>query len=300
MAEWLKAPAWKACIPLKVSRVRIPFSPPNERKIMNKIYDCVTYFNENLQLELRFNILNKYVNKFIVCEAKQDHKGKKKNINFNIRNFSHLKDKIIHIICEEFPKELNPWQRQAFQREFIFKGLDEAKDEDYIIFSDPDEIPNPKKLINIKLKKKYGIFMQKSFCYKINLFNKYESPWAGSRIVKKKNLKSIDWLRQKVLVKNLKYSWFRFDKEKNIELVNDGGWHFNNLMKPEKISLKLKTFAHTEYESNKFSDLSIVKDKILNREDLFNRNFVYDKIYLDKSFPEYIIKNQKKYKEWII
>jgi beta-1,4-mannosyl-glycoprotein beta-1,4-N-acetylglucosaminyltransferase len=267
---------------------------------MNKIYDCVTYFNENLQLELRFNILNKYVNKFIVCEAKQDHKGKKKNINFNIRNFSHFKDKIIHIICEEFPKELNPWQRQAFQREFIFKGLDEAKDEDYIIFSDPDEIPNPKKLINIKLKKKYGIFMQKSFCYKINLFNKYESPWAGSRIVKKKNIKSIDWLRQKVLVKNLKYSWFRFDKEKNIELVNDGGWHFNNLMKPEKISLKLKTFAHTEYESNKFSDLSIVKDKILNREDLFNRNFVYDKIYLDKSFPEYIIKNQKKYKEWII
>ena len=300
MAEWLKAPAWKACILLKVSRVRIPFSPPNESKIMNKIYDCVTYFNENLQLELRFNILNKYVNKFIVCEAKQDHKGKKKNINFNIRNFSHFKDKIIHIICEEFPKELNPWQRQAFQREFIFKGLDEAKDEDYIIFSDPDEIPNPKKLINIKLKKKYGIFMQKSFCYKINLFNKYESPWAGSRIVKKKNIKSIDWLRQKVLVKNLKYSWFRFDKEKNIELVNDGGWHFNNLMKPEKISLKLKTFAHTEYESNKFSDLSIVKDKILNREDLFNRNFVYDKIYLDKSFPEYIIKNQKKYKEWII
>ena len=28
MAEWLKAPAWKACILLKVSRVRIPFSPP--------------------------------------------------------------------------------------------------------------------------------------------------------------------------------------------------------------------------------------------------------------------------------
>ena len=94
MAEWLKAPAWKACILLKVSRVRIPFSPPNERKIMNKIYDCVTYFNENLQLELRFNILNKYVNKFIVCEAKQDHKGKKKNINFNIRNKNERKEKL--------------------------------------------------------------------------------------------------------------------------------------------------------------------------------------------------------------
>ena len=98
----------------------------------------------------------------------------------------------------------------------------------------------------------------------------------------------------------LNHSYYLFDKEKNIELVNDGGWHFNNLMNPKKISLKLKTFAHTEYESNQFSHLSIVKEKILNREDLFNRNFVYDKIYLDKSFPEYIIKNQKKYKEWII
>jgi beta-1,4-mannosyl-glycoprotein beta-1,4-N-acetylglucosaminyltransferase len=300
MAEWLKALAWKACILLKVSRVRIPFSPPNEIKSMKKIYDCVTYFNENLQLELRFNILNEHVHKFIVCEAMQDHKGRKKKINFNIKNFHYLKNKIIHIVCEDFPKGLNPWERQALQREFILKGLDEAKDEDYVIFSDPDEIPNPKKLINIKLKKKYGIFMQKSFCYKINLLNKYESPWAGSRIVKKKNLKSIDWLRQKVLVKNLKYSWFRFDKEKNIELINDGGWHFNNLMKPERISLKLKTFAHTEYESNKFSDVNIIKDKILKREDLFNRNFTYNKIYLDKSFPRYIIKNKKKYKEWII
>ena len=300
MAEWLKAPAWKACILLKVSRVRIPFSPPNEIKSMKKIYDCVTYFNENLQLELRFNILNEYVHKFIVCEAMQDHKGRKKKINFNIKNFHYLKNKIIHIVCEDFPMGLNPWERQALQREFILKGLDEAKDEDYIIFSDPDEIPNPKKLINIKLKKKYGIFMQKSFCYKINLFNKHESPWAGSRIVKKKDLKSVDWLRQKVLVKNLKYSWFRFDKEKNIELINDGGWHFNNLMKPERISLKLKTFAHTEYESNKFSDVNIIKDKILNREDLFNRNFIYNKINLDKSFPRYIIKKKKKYKEWII
>ena len=71
-------------------------------------------------------------------------------------------------------------------------------------------------------------------------------------------------------------------------------------MKPERISLKLKTFAHTEYESNKFSDVNIIKDKILKREDLFNRNFTYNKIYLDKSFPRYIIKNKKKYKEWII
>ena len=54
-------------------------------------------------------------------------------------------------------------------------------------------------------------------------------------------------MRQKVKSKNLSYSFFRFDKEKNIEIINNGGWHFNNIMDPEAISLKLKTFAHSEF-----------------------------------------------------
>ena len=71
-------------------------------------------------------------------------------------------------------------------------------------FSDPDEIPNPEILINFELKKKDGIFMQKCFNYKFNLFNSYESPWEGSRVSKKKNLKSINFMRQKVKSKNFK------------------------------------------------------------------------------------------------
>ena len=48
----------------------------------NKIYDCVTFFNENFQVNLRFNILYKYVDKFVVCESKFDHKGNPKKLNF--------------------------------------------------------------------------------------------------------------------------------------------------------------------------------------------------------------------------
>ena len=175
--------------------------------------------------------------------------------------FPEFKNKILHIICDNFPKNLNGWQRQAFQREFIFKGLLEANDDDYIIFSDPDEIPNLEIFSINDFKKKYGIFMQKSYCYKINLFNQYETPWEGSRICKKKYLKSIDWLRQKVVSKNLKYKFFRFDKEKSIQLFNNGGWHFNCLMKAEDISIKLSTFAHTEYNLVKFTDINIIKKK---------------------------------------
>jgi beta-1,4-mannosyl-glycoprotein beta-1,4-N-acetylglucosaminyltransferase len=265
-----------------------------------KIFDCVNYFKEDLQLDLRFNILNDYVDAFIVCEGKQDHRGKKKNINFNIKKYPKFKKKIIHIICEEFPKNLNPWQRQAFQREFIFKGINQARDDDYIIYSDPDEIPNPNKLVNINLNKKYGIFLQKTFCYKLNLYNKHETPWAGSRIVKKKYLKSFDWLRQKVVSKNLKYSWIRFDKEKSIELIADGGWHFNNLMTAKDISLKLRTFAHTEYATKKFSNIKIIKKKISSLEDLFNKNLKYEKIIFENILPKYIIKNQIKYHKWFL
>ena len=226
-----------------------------------RIFDCVTYFKEDLQLELRFNILDRYVDKFIICEGGEDHQGRRKKINFKLNRFSKFKNKIIHVVCDKFPKNLNTWERQAFQREYIFEGIKEATEEDFIIFSDPDEIPNPEKLDNLKLYKKYGIFLQKTFCYKFNLFNKYETPWAGSRVAKKKDLKSFNWLRQNVLIKNLRYSWFRLDKEKSIQPIYDGGWHFNNLMTPKDMSLKLKTFAHREYASKKFSDIKIIKKK---------------------------------------
>ena len=82
-----------------------------------------------------------------------------------------------------------PWQNQALQREFIFNGIEKNNENDYIMFSDPDEIPNPKLLNDLNLTRKYGIFFQKMFTYKINLFNRHETPWEGTRICKKKNLK---------------------------------------------------------------------------------------------------------------
>ena len=117
---------------------------------------------------------------------------------------------------------------------------------------------------------------------------------------KKKNLNSIDYLRQKILVKNLNYSIFRFDKEKSIEIFKNGGWHFNYLLKPEAISNKLKTFAHTEFDDEKFTNIEKIKDNIDNLNDLFNRGNKFKKVEIDESFPKYIIQNKEILKEWII
>ena len=266
----------------------------------SKIIDCITFFNENFIFDLRYNIIKDHVDFFVICESKYDHRGNPKNLNFDIKKYKNEK-KIKYIVLEEkFPSNSDPWNNQAIQRDFILENLNFAENDDYIFFSDPDEIPNIEIYKDFKLKKKYGIFLQKSFNYKFNLFNKYETPWDGTRVCKKKNLKSINFMRQKVLSKNIKYRFFRIDKEKNIQLFLNGGWHFNNIMTEMDISKKLKAFAHTEYSNDNFSSPEIIRKKIKEKKDLFNRGYEYQKIEIDDTFPKYLRDNLFFYKNFIL
>ena len=152
----------------------------------NKIYDCITFFDENLLTNSRFEILNEVVDFFIVCESKFDHSGKEKNLNFRLLNKKFQKKVRYLTMKENFPNLRKPWEIEKYQREIIYKGIYDAKDEDLIMYSDSDEIPNPDKLKNFKLNKKYGIFLQKFYVYKLNIYNEHETPWEGTRITKKK------------------------------------------------------------------------------------------------------------------
>ena len=268
--------------------------------LKSKIFDCITFFDNNFMFEIRYNILSAFVDYFVVCESKFDHRGNEKKSNFIWRD-SYDKSKIkYHLIDKPFPMNTNIWENQAIQREELFNFLDFADSDDYIFFSDPDEIVRPELLKDFKLKKKYGIFMQDCFNYKFNLFNPHESPWEGTRVAKKKNLKSIDFMRQKVKVKNLNYSFFLFDKEKSIQIIKNAGWHFNNIMDPEEISKKLKTFAHAEFSKEEFSSPKIIESKIFKKIDLFNRGHQYKAVDIDNSFPDFLINNYDKYKEFIL
>ena len=268
--------------------------------LKNKIIDCITFFDNNFIFEMRYNILKDVVDFFVICESNYDHSGNFKKSNFIFKdNYDRKKVKYI-LLDKPFPINTNRWQKQAIQREFILSNIDFASSEDYIFFSDPDEIIKPEMLKNFDLNKKYGIFLQDCFNYKINLYNEYESPWEGTRVAKKKNLKSIDFLRHHVKKKNLKYNFLRFDKEKNIQVFENAGWHFNNLMSPEEISLKLKTFAHEEFSGKEFSSVEIIREKIKSKIDLFNRGHTYKKIAIDSRFPKFVLDNLDKYKDYII
>ena len=260
-----------------------------------KIYDCFLYNNENLVLEIRLNTLSQYVDKFVIVESKFDHQGKKKNLNFKIENFQSFKDKIIYLIVERFPDNISNWQRENYQRNFIFNGLKNAEDEDLIIISDIDEIPDLSKIGSIK-QYKFSVFEQKMFYYKINLQNKTSPFWYGSRMCKKKYLKSPQWLRNQ---KVKDYPFWKFYKIK-WNVIKNGGWHFSFLMSIEQIKLKLNSYAHAEYNNSMFNSYEKINHAIKNKVDLFNRDISFNVIPFDGSFPEYIFKNKEKFKDWIL
>ena len=132
---------------------------------MNKanIIDCITFFDNTLMFELRYNILKDYVDFFVICESEYDHRNNKKKLNFELDFLKNKKVKYF-VLNKPFPNELDIWKNQAIQREFMLENLKKvANDEDYIFFSDPDEIPNPQLLINFELKKKIWNFFSKMF-----------------------------------------------------------------------------------------------------------------------------------------
>ena len=291
-----------------------------------KIFDCTTYFDEELIMDIRFHVLNEYVHKFIVVESKYSHSGKKKELKFNIENYKKFKDKIIYLVIEDQPnnlvplennstdsgrKRMNSIKRVEQSYNFMINGISDASSEDLIILSDNDEIPNLNSEQFKKSKKDIIIFKQLFFYYKLNLLYDY-IPWFGSKACKKKYLKSFSWLKN---LKNKKYPMWRIDayfsylKETNLEIIGDGGWHFTNLKTPQELFEKLSNYGH----HNEFEDLGTtvedLKNQIENKIVLYNHkldkkenrhdNFQYKLKKIDESYlPEYLGKNKDKYKIW--
>jgi len=253
------------------------------------------YNNEDLLLELRLQTLSKFVHKFIIVESCFDHQGNKKKLTFKINNFLIFKNKIKYIVLNKFPKNLSSWERENYNRNFIIKGLKDAKPEDYIMISDLDEIP---KISNLKIfeKRKYTAFKQKMFYYRFNLHNISEPDWIGSKVCKKKYLKSPQWLRNQ---KVKKYPFWRMDKI-NWNIIEDGGWHFSFVMSDNSIKKKIESYAHSEFNKKNYKDINNIKKNISLKKDLFGRPFKFIKIKNQKKLPKYLLLNKKKFSKFLI
>ena len=294
-----------------------------------KIFDCFMYFDEELVLDLRLNILNEYVDYFVIVESKYTHKGEYRNLRFDKQKFKKFEKKIIYLVYDEHPKEienifnndnddeksrkyiLNALRRENSQRNFILNGLKAAEKNDYILISDVDEIPN---LVNTQLnniKEKIIFFKQDMFYYKFNL-KLPNLKWTGTKACKKKYLKSPQWLRN---IKDKKYPFYRLDiyfsnnKYNDVKIISDGGWHFSNIKTAEQIEHKLKSYLHhREFDLNPMSKEQINETiekkhaiydlKVDKRINKIGDGSKLEKFPLDK-LPKFLQSNISDFKDWI-
>lgn len=294
-----------------------------------KIFDCFMYFDEEIVLDLRLNALNKYIDYFIIVESSFNHKGEKRKLRFNLERFKEFKRKIIYLVYDKISDKiekinftdsedekskkyiLNAYHRENGQRNFIINGLKEANENDIILISDVDEIPNLENINFDTFDDKIIFFRQSMFYYKFNL----KLPnliWTGTKGCIKKKLSSPQWLRN---IKDKQYPFYRLDtlfsktKYMNIKFIDDGGWHFTNIKKPEEIRNKLKSYLHhREFDVNPLS-LKEIKEIINNRTAIYDLKV--DKkvnkigkgsqleIFDLKKLPIYLQNNLDKYKDWM-
>ena len=287
------------------------------------------FFDEEMLLDLRLNILDKYVDKFVISEATYKHNGKPKKLLFDINKFQKFKDKIIYVVAdnqnlgltkinENDSEELkisklitNSYTREVNQENKIQEGIIDADPDDIIIMSDLDEIPNLENENLKSINNKLIFFKQKMFYYKFNLL--YEGmPWYGSKACKKKYFITPHWLKW---IKNKKYPWWRLDtffsktKYRDIHFISEGGWHFTNIRKAQDVENKLLSFAHHyEFEQSgmKLNDIekAIREKTVMYDHNIDKRKSKYGqgtklKTVKLNNLPKYIEDNLEKYKSWL-
>ncbi len=295
-----------------------------------RIFDCFMFYDEEVVLDIRLNSLKNFVDCFVIVESRFYHNGNKRDLKFDINKYPKFKDKIIYIIQDEEPQNLdrilkddnegekshkyifNAHKRENFQRNYISNGLSKANEDDLILISDVDEIPNLKDLNVAKVNNSIVIFEQSIFYYKLNRYLE-GFKWYGTKACKKKNLKNPQWLRN---IKNKNFGFWRLDtffsdtKYINKIFLKDGGWHFSNLKNPVDIEKKLKSYLHHRDFEVENIDLKEISRLMKNNETIYDmfadktdKKFSDNKrklsLYPKNKLPQYILGHENKFKEWL-
>lgn len=277
------------------------------------VYDCFQFFNELDILKLRMQVLSPVVDKFVISEATETFSGLKKPLYYeeNKEMFAEFADKIIHVVVEDTPEGFTH-DRDTFQKNAVGRGLKDCTDEDIVIFSDLDEIPNPEKikeiLQNFQDDKIYHFAQRMFYCYLnmeevsgnlLSYAGEFEGverkKWIGSKMCRYKLIRE----------QGLQLGELRFPERKEIGIrVEDGGWHFGYMGGhgesdvKKRVAQKVKSAAHQEYNSR--SVLSEVEDKIKDGKDIFDRQAKFVKVEIDESFPAYLREHQNEYAHLIL
>lgn len=285
---------------------------------MGKIYDCFNFFNELDILELRLNILYEHVDYFVIVESTVTHSGQPKPfyLEENKERFSKFWDKIISFKVSDTPEDFvnlpntgffdaeldkvhyyirtqtnrfdrrtqTDYGRDFFQKESVRRALVNCNEDDIIIISDADEIPNPELLKDLKslsLDNTIYSLSQPMYSYYLNMLS--DSDWHGSKMGLYKN------------VKKLSFNEIRGDGSLTTKITN-GGWHFSFMGGEEMVRTKITSYSARDLANEQV--LANIKNNIENDQDVFFRGKL-TKVELDNTFPQYVLNNLSKYSKMI-
>jgi len=281
---------------------------------MAKIYDVFTFYNELDLLELRLEMLNEYVDYFVIIECVETFSGKPKPLYYqeNKEKFSKYHHKIIHHITYDPPKSFTDlrnrisdtnsddlmkqiciqaltssnvpdgelhWLKEFYQKENIRRALIGLDDNDICFITDLDEIWNPE--IDYSYIDNVSIYKLKQLVYSLYLNNRSNESWAGTTLVRYG------------AIKNACLNHIRNVQKTKCVYIENGGWHFTFMGGHNQIKLKLEAYGHQEY-NNDFIKNNI-GDCLNHNKDVLGRNqFTF---WVDESnLPTYIKNNKEKWK----
>ena len=284
---------------------------------MAKIYDCFCYFNEDMLLELRLETLWNYVDYFVISEATYTHAGKERETHFDMQRFAKYQSKIRYLKLDQRPPGPNDfWKNENFIRNHLAQGLYDAQAEDWVIISDLDEIPNPRVIQEYNPKYLRGDFDQRYYSYFLNNYwlgdvdaNGVIIPktniWRGSKITTyrhfvdffQSNPTSVRSYKSSGLLRSIKREWF---KKVNVQLIENGGWHFTWIFKMPDIVKKIESTAHQEFNRSEFKDPQYIEDMIKSGRDFHKPKSRYQVQPLDQQFPRFLLENPEKFRDFLL
>lgn len=249
------------------------------------IIDC-TIFNDELEiLEFRLDCLAEAVDRFVIVEADRTFSGRPKPLILRaaLDRWPDKHHRIRLIEVTDMPNNPNAWVREAHQRNAIERGLEDAAQNDLVLISDLDEIPNIAEIERQIRNDDICALNQKFYYY---YFNLRKGHWNKAAASLKRNLKVSPQITRGLMGR---------------PQIDEAGWHFSYLMSPEQIARKIEAFSHQEFNSPKFVDTQRIAERVEKRIDLFDRNQSKLRVEpIDDSFPLYLRQNADHYSHYIL
>ena len=272
------------------------------------VIDCIPFFNELDILKLRLHILDPLVDRFVIEEATHTFSGLPKDLCFekNREMFEEFLPKITYLVVDNSPEEISTHERDKFQKNALAKALTDASDEDVLILSDVDEIPNPAVLQELVKRfdpdKIYHLAQRNFYCYLnmeevsgnlLSITGEFPGVerrmWLGTKVFAKKNIPESGIIDLREIS----------PEDPRSVRVADGGWHFGYMGSCHETDVSrrvgTKVVAATHQEYNTEDVLAEVKDRLILGEDIFGRNAVFQWAVVDESYPQYLLEHKSEY-----